>query len=213
MKDKLIVAVCAHPIIYDTSSYHYRDRNRKDLAWRRISEEVSISETAETVHDTDMPDPDVPEPAAASSVLAGPSSPVQAGPSPAAAPTGPPKKTVRRRQQDSWEPTEFEKEMLKALKNRAPTPAACSEDEHFLLSLLPLLQKSCGGHDYSMGCHGSAPSSQKQAMNASLADVASLAELFAPIRFTPGSGSSCAAAPLGAGTCPSAEALMKLWRT
>ncbi|KAK5613477.1 hypothetical protein CRENBAI_021263 [Crenichthys baileyi] len=178
MEDTLIVAVCAHPIIYDTSSYHYRDRNRKDLTWRRISEEVGISEemcrkrwkilrdtyakeckkekdkkksgaaagtaqkwkylaglsflepfitprettsnmqrgfekvqaagynhpeepeeaaaaglsetreTAETVHDTDMPDPDVPEPAAASYVLAGPSSPVQAGPSPAAAPRG-----------------------------------------------------------------------------------------------------------------------------
>ncbi|MED6247051.1 hypothetical protein ATANTOWER_028753 [Ataeniobius toweri] len=102
---------------------------------------LETRETAETVHDTDMPDPDVPEPAAASSVLAGPSSPVQAGPSPAAAQTGPPKKKVRRRQQDSWEPTEFEREMLEALKNRAPTPAPCSEDEHFLLSLLPLMQK------------------------------------------------------------------------
>ncbi|KAK5622196.1 hypothetical protein CRENBAI_008209 [Crenichthys baileyi] len=50
-------------------------------------------------------------------------------------------------------------------------------------------------------------------MNASLVDVASLAELFAPIRLTPGSGSSCAAAPLGTGACPSAEAFMKLWRT
>ncbi|KAK5604579.1 hypothetical protein CRENBAI_014990 [Crenichthys baileyi] len=230
MEYKLILAICAHPVIYDTSSYHYSDRNRKDLAWRRISEEVGISEemyrkwwkslrdtyakeckkekdrkksgaaagtaqrwkylavlsflepfiaprettsnmqrgvvkdqtsgynhpeepeeaaaglsdtreTAETVPDTDMPDPEFPEPAAASSVLAGPSSLVQAGPSPAAAPTGPPKKKVRRRQQDSWEPTEFEREMLEPLKNRAPTPAPCSEDEHFLLSLLPLLQK------------------------------------------------------------------------
>ncbi|KAK5610801.1 hypothetical protein CRENBAI_026175 [Crenichthys baileyi] len=43
MEDKIIVVVCAHPIIYDTSSYHYRDRNRKDLAWRRINKEVGIS--------------------------------------------------------------------------------------------------------------------------------------------------------------------------
>ncbi|XP_013887091.1 transcription factor Adf-1 [Austrofundulus limnaeus] len=43
MEDKLIVAVCNTPIIYDRSSVLYRDRNKKELAWRRVSEEVGAS--------------------------------------------------------------------------------------------------------------------------------------------------------------------------
>lgn len=43
MEEKLIVAVCSYPVLYDQSSVQYRDRNKKDLAWRSISEEVGIS--------------------------------------------------------------------------------------------------------------------------------------------------------------------------
>ncbi|ROL08900.1 hypothetical protein DPX16_5236 [Anabarilius grahami] len=43
MEDKLIVAACGHPDLYDVSSYFYRDRNKKDLAWKRISEEIGQS--------------------------------------------------------------------------------------------------------------------------------------------------------------------------
>ncbi|XP_055057393.2 uncharacterized protein [Misgurnus anguillicaudatus] len=43
MEEKLIIAVCGHPDIYDTTSYFYRDRNKKDLAWKKVSEEVGQS--------------------------------------------------------------------------------------------------------------------------------------------------------------------------
>ncbi|XDV31483.1 hypothetical protein PO909_002475 [Leuciscus waleckii] len=44
MEEMLIVAVCAYPEIYDTKSYTYRDRTKKEIAWRKISEEVGLSE-------------------------------------------------------------------------------------------------------------------------------------------------------------------------
>ncbi|ROL51198.1 Transcription factor Adf-1 [Anabarilius grahami] len=222
MEDKLIVAVCGHPELYDVSSYFYRDRNKKDLAWKRISEEigqseewcrkrwkslrdtyfkerrketekrsgsaaesakrwkysavlsfldpfVSLRETSGNMESRDgdeqtagydhqsqaeaaaglsetgepadslegsepgSPPPEpgspLPEPAAAS--------PAQAGPSAAAVPTVPPSKRRRRPREESMN---FEKELLTALRSR-PQPPPCSEDEHFLLSLLPSLQK------------------------------------------------------------------------
>ncbi len=36
MEDKIIIAV--HPELYDTSSYFYRNRNKKDFAWKKVSE-------------------------------------------------------------------------------------------------------------------------------------------------------------------------------
>ncbi|ROL48212.1 Transcription factor Adf-1 [Anabarilius grahami] len=220
--DRAIVAVCGHPELYDVSSYFYRDSNKKDLAWKRISEEIGQSEDlcrkrwkslrdtylkerrketekrsgsaaesakrwkysavlsfldpfvspgetsgnmesrdrdeqttgydhpdqaeaaglSETGEPTDFlecsepgsppPEPEspMPEPAAAS--------PAQAGPSSAAAavPTVPPSRRRRRPREESI----FEKELLSALRSR-PQPPPCSEDEHFLLSLLPSLQK------------------------------------------------------------------------
>ncbi|XP_053726733.1 oocyte zinc finger protein XlCOF8.4-like isoform X2 [Synchiropus splendidus] len=39
----LIDAVYAFPILYDTSCPFYRDRQKKDLAWRKVSEIVNIS--------------------------------------------------------------------------------------------------------------------------------------------------------------------------
>ncbi|KAL3056870.1 hypothetical protein OYC64_007364 [Pagothenia borchgrevinki] len=44
MEEKIVVAVSGFPEIYDTMSYIYRDRNKKELAWRKISEEVGIPE-------------------------------------------------------------------------------------------------------------------------------------------------------------------------
>ncbi|XP_028304511.1 transcription factor Adf-1-like [Gouania willdenowi] len=43
MDDKLIVAVCDHPELYNTASYWYRDRTKKDLAWRTIGEAVGLA--------------------------------------------------------------------------------------------------------------------------------------------------------------------------
>ncbi|KAL3067606.1 hypothetical protein OYC64_017351 [Pagothenia borchgrevinki] len=44
MEEKIVVAVSGFPEIYDTMSYFYRYRNKKELAWRKISEQVGISE-------------------------------------------------------------------------------------------------------------------------------------------------------------------------
>ncbi|XP_039859928.1 uncharacterized protein LOC120716448 [Simochromis diagramma] len=44
MEEKLISAVANHPELYDASYYFYRDRNKKDLAWRHISEEIGQPE-------------------------------------------------------------------------------------------------------------------------------------------------------------------------
>ncbi len=39
MEDKLIVVVCGYPELYDTTSHFYKNRNKKDLAWKKVSEE------------------------------------------------------------------------------------------------------------------------------------------------------------------------------
>ncbi|KAL3976785.1 Arf-GAP domain and FG repeat-containing protein 1 [Sarotherodon galilaeus] len=44
MEEKLISAVANRPELYDASCYFYRDRNKKDLAWRHISEEIGQPE-------------------------------------------------------------------------------------------------------------------------------------------------------------------------
>ncbi len=38
MEDKIIIAVCGHPELYDTASYFYRNMNKKDFAWKKVSE-------------------------------------------------------------------------------------------------------------------------------------------------------------------------------
>ena len=42
MEDKVIVSVCARPILYDTTMVSYRDRNKKDLAWVEVGEETGL---------------------------------------------------------------------------------------------------------------------------------------------------------------------------
>ncbi|KAL7393494.1 hypothetical protein ABVT39_011666 [Epinephelus coioides] len=45
MKDKLIIAVCGHPERYDVMSPNYKLQTNKDLAWRKVSEEVGLPES------------------------------------------------------------------------------------------------------------------------------------------------------------------------
>ena len=40
MEDKLIVAVTGHPALYDPRCAMYKDRNKKEQAWAKVSEEV-----------------------------------------------------------------------------------------------------------------------------------------------------------------------------
>ncbi|KAK7918714.1 hypothetical protein WMY93_009998 [Mugilogobius chulae] len=235
LDDDLIVAVMAKPVLYDVTKEEYRDRLKKDIAWRRISEEVGLSvesckkaveesqghlhegeekgerkrsgsaagsakkwrftgvmsfldrfisprETSgnmarrveevqasedrqedqeeeeaaaaglseigvynQPIHtficvviicvsvtDTlyeDLQSPDVPAAAASSSEQAGPS----------AAPTGPQRKRARKRPLEKE--VSLERELLQALRDKEAPPRAQTDDEHFLLSLLPLLQK------------------------------------------------------------------------
>ena len=42
MEDKLIVAVCGHPELYNITSPFYKIRTKKDLAWRKVAEEVGL---------------------------------------------------------------------------------------------------------------------------------------------------------------------------
>ncbi|MEQ2249839.1 hypothetical protein ILYODFUR_033631 [Ilyodon furcidens] len=44
MEDKIIVTVCGKPESYDSTDYFYTDTYRKDLAWRRVSEETGVAE-------------------------------------------------------------------------------------------------------------------------------------------------------------------------
>ncbi|TNN41807.1 Transcription factor Adf-1 [Liparis tanakae] len=42
MEDKIIVAVCGHPVLYNTTLFEYRNRNKKDEAWKRVGEAVGL---------------------------------------------------------------------------------------------------------------------------------------------------------------------------
>ncbi|MED6243569.1 hypothetical protein ATANTOWER_022544 [Ataeniobius toweri] len=44
MEDQIIVAVCGKPELYDSTNYFYRDKYRKDRAWRRVSEETGVAD-------------------------------------------------------------------------------------------------------------------------------------------------------------------------
>ncbi len=38
-----IVAVCEHSVLYDTTSYLHGDQTKKEIAWRKVSQEVRLS--------------------------------------------------------------------------------------------------------------------------------------------------------------------------
>ena len=42
MEEKLIIAVCGHPVLYDTAAVFYRDKIKKEEAWVKVSEEVGL---------------------------------------------------------------------------------------------------------------------------------------------------------------------------
>ncbi|CAK6970780.1 transcription factor Adf-1-like [Scomber scombrus] len=43
MEEKLIVAVCGHPVLYDTTAVFYRDRYKKEEAWAKVGAEVGLT--------------------------------------------------------------------------------------------------------------------------------------------------------------------------
>ncbi|XP_058629593.1 platelet glycoprotein Ib alpha chain-like [Onychostoma macrolepis] len=133
MEDKVIIAVCGLPELYDTSSYHYRNRNKKDLAWRKVSEEVGQSEPTGPF-DGSEPGSLLPEPAAASASPAGPST------SAATVPTAPPRRRAQKRPRSSHRRWAAAPGSTRT-RPEAPAPPPRSEDELFLLSLVPSLQK------------------------------------------------------------------------
>ncbi|KAF4116493.1 hypothetical protein G5714_003982 [Onychostoma macrolepis] len=94
------------------------------------------SETGEPTGSFDGSEPGspLPEPAAASAFPAGPLTP-------AAVPTVPPRRRAQRRPRE--QPSEVERQLLEALRTRpvAPVPPPRSEDELFLMSLVPSLQR------------------------------------------------------------------------
>ncbi|XP_041922666.1 transcription factor Adf-1-like [Alosa sapidissima] len=44
MEEKLIVAVCSHPVLYDQTLFIYRDLNMQAQAWREVAEAVGVDE-------------------------------------------------------------------------------------------------------------------------------------------------------------------------
>ncbi|KAL7396976.1 hypothetical protein ABVT39_014445 [Epinephelus coioides] len=42
MEQRIIVAVCGYSVLYDSTSPFYRDCNRKEMAWKKVSEEVQL---------------------------------------------------------------------------------------------------------------------------------------------------------------------------
>ncbi|KTG33036.1 hypothetical protein cypCar_00009784 [Cyprinus carpio] len=98
-------------------------------------QESASQDTEELTGSFDISEPGspLPEPAAASASPAGPSAS-------AAVPTVPPRRRAQRRPGE--QPSEVKRQLLEALRTRpeAPAPPPRSEDELFLLSLVPSLQ-------------------------------------------------------------------------
>ncbi|XP_029965851.1 transcription factor Adf-1-like [Salarias fasciatus] len=61
MEERVIMAVYARPELWDKTSSFYRDRNRKAIAWRRVSEEVGVSEEVCRVRWKSLRDTDIRE--------------------------------------------------------------------------------------------------------------------------------------------------------
>ncbi|CAL8301797.1 unnamed protein product [Gadus morhua 'NCC'] len=131
MEDKVIVSVCARPILYDTTMVSYRDRNKKDLAWVEVGEETGLPDQP-SVSDSDTDD------ASAAPV---PAADPAADPRP---PGGTKRKNARRVPCGS---TPIQEAILQALHMEAaqtpppPPPPQLSEDAFFLQSILPSLER------------------------------------------------------------------------
>uniref|UniRef100_A0A8C1MZ46 Transcription factor Adf-1 n=1 Tax=Cyprinus carpio TaxID=7962 RepID=A0A8C1MZ46_CYPCA len=172
MEDKVIIAVCAYPELYDTSLYFYRSRNKKDLAWKKVSEEVGQSEEVcrkkwKSLRDAYLKErrkktekrswtaAGLGEKWKYSAVLSFLDPFVSPRETSGNMERGPGRDkssssrdelfllslvSQRRRKE---QPSEVECQLLEALQTRpvAPAPPPCSEDELFLLSLVPFLQR------------------------------------------------------------------------
>ncbi|XP_028326243.1 uncharacterized protein LOC114477813 isoform X2 [Gouania willdenowi] len=156
MDDKLIVAVCDHPELYNTASYWYRDRTKKDLAWRTIGEAVGLAEVNNEGEEAegegegeDAGGADVEAGGAhveaggadggAAAVARVPANAAAASPagSSAAKPSG-----RRAKKRPSQGPSEMDLVIMEALRRPPPSPPPpMSADEMFLKSLLPTLQR------------------------------------------------------------------------
>ncbi|CAK6962817.1 transcription factor Adf-1-like [Scomber scombrus] len=129
MENKLTVGVTAHPALYDTSCLLYRDRNRKEQAWAKVSELAGLPDQADSDSE--------PESAAAP-----PANAPAVAPSAAAFVARPPKVTKRARKRAREEEDRQEKIealLLEALQNLKKPPP--SEDELFLKSMAPALER------------------------------------------------------------------------
>uniref|UniRef100_A0A3P8PEP9 MADF domain-containing protein n=1 Tax=Astatotilapia calliptera TaxID=8154 RepID=A0A3P8PEP9_ASTCA len=125
--EKLISAVANHPELYDATYYFYRDRNKKDLAWRQISEE--IGRRWKSLRDTYNKEKRA-EKEKRSGLLISLWCFVLCF-------TGPQRRTTRRRAREGSQdgPSAVELAILECLKR--PRPSAT---EYFLLSLVPALE-------------------------------------------------------------------------
>uniref|UniRef100_A0A3B4BJG4 BESS domain-containing protein n=1 Tax=Periophthalmus magnuspinnatus TaxID=409849 RepID=A0A3B4BJG4_9GOBI len=132
MDDRLIVAVCQRPLIYNVTLADYKDRQKKDLSGKIFARLYRGKEKEKRSG------------SAAGSAKKWRFSGVLTFLDPFISPR-PRKRTAKRRFLESPNPT-FESELLTAIQDLPPLPpppaaSAQSDDEHFLLSLLPLLQK------------------------------------------------------------------------
>uniref|UniRef100_A0A8C5EDZ9 Uncharacterized LOC114478459 n=1 Tax=Gouania willdenowi TaxID=441366 RepID=A0A8C5EDZ9_GOUWI len=155
MEEKLIVAVCDHPELYNTASYWYRDRTKKDLAWRRIGEAVGLAEDLCRKRWNGLRETYLKEQRKClekrSGSAAGPSkrwkySAVMSFLDPFISPRDTSSNMVQGVEEDRKRPSQGPSEMdlviMEALRRPPPPPPPpMSADEMFLKSLLPTLQR------------------------------------------------------------------------
>ncbi|CAL8377998.1 uncharacterized protein LOC115530030 isoform X2 [Gadus morhua] len=140
MEDQnLIVAVCSRPVLYNTRMVSYRDRNKKERAWVDVAEDTGCPDQPSSESETEDTAP-APAPAPAPVPAAGPSRvPVpEAGPAPR-----PQSGTKRKRARVPEGNTNIQTAILQALQrqNAVPTPTPLSGIEHFLMGLVPSLER------------------------------------------------------------------------
>uniref|UniRef100_A0AAZ1XST0 MADF domain-containing protein n=1 Tax=Oreochromis aureus TaxID=47969 RepID=A0AAZ1XST0_OREAU len=129
--EKLISSVANRPELYDASCYFYRDRNKKDLAWRHISEEIGQPEDIcrkkwESLRDTYNKEKRTWKEKRTFSILCF-----------VLCFTGPQRRTAQKRSRDGYQdgPSVVELAILESLKRPRPSPT-----EYFLLGLAPALE-------------------------------------------------------------------------
>ncbi|CAL8302460.1 unnamed protein product [Gadus morhua 'NCC'] len=134
---RIIVAVCGRPVLYDTTMVSYRDRNKTERAWVDVAEDIGVPDQPSS--ESDVEDADA-APAPAPVPAAGPSH----VPFPEAAPAPRPQgATKRKRAARVPEGNNVQTAILQALQrhNSVPTPTPLSGNEHFAMGLVPSLDR------------------------------------------------------------------------